>query len=78
MAKRRPSDKTTPAEIVRFLEPGLQPLIEPAVAPVLTRLDLHEEILRDLRAALDIQFKRTAEIQAQLDRLLARLSEEAD
>jgi hypothetical protein len=78
VAKRRASDKTTPADMVRFLEPALHPLIEPVVAPVLRRLDTHEEILLELKAALDIQFKRTAEIQAQLDRLLARLSEEAD
>ncbi len=37
------------------------------------RLDRHEKLLEDVKDALAIQFKRTAEIQAQLDLLLARL-----
>ena len=55
------------------LAPIIKPLIAPAVRPVLTRLDRHEALLHELKAALDVQFKRTADIQAQLDQLLGRL-----
>jgi hypothetical protein len=49
----------------------LKPLVKPIVKPVLERLDKHEEILLGLRDALDVQFKRIAQIQAQLDQLIA-------
>lgn len=52
----------------------IKPLIEPIVEPVLERLDRHEELLTELKEALDIQFKRTAEVQAQLDKITAMLA----
>lgn len=51
----------------------LKPLLKPVVEPVLSRLDRTERLLVDMKAALDIQFQRTASIQAQLDRIAARL-----
>jgi hypothetical protein len=57
-------------EIVRIVKA----LLEPVVEPVLSRLDRHEQLLEELKAALDIQFKRTAQIQAQLDHLIAELA----
>ena len=54
----------------------LRPLLKPVVEPVIERLDRHEKLLADMKAALDVQFKRTAEIQAQLDLLIARLARE--
>ena len=54
----------------------LRPLLKPVVEPVIERLDRHERLLADMKAALDVQFKRTAEIQAQLDLLIARLARE--
>ena len=66
MAAKRP-DRAAPAI-------QLKPLIEPLVEPVLERLDRHEELLTELKEALDIQFKRTAEVQAQLDRIAAILA----
>ena len=50
------------------------PLLKPVVQPVLSRLDRHEQLLEELKTALDLQFKRTAQIQAQLDQLLANFS----
>ncbi len=47
-----------------------------AIPAILDRLDKHEQMLADLKDALDIQFKRIAEIQAQLDLLAARLSKD--
>jgi hypothetical protein len=52
----------------------LKPLLKPVVEPVLTRLDRTEKLLSEMKSALNIQFRRTAEIQAQLDIVLARLS----
>jgi len=52
----------------------IKPLIEPLVEPVLERLDRHEELLTELKQALEIQFKRTADVQAQLDKITAMLS----
>jgi len=52
----------------------IKPLIEPIVEPVLERLDRHEDLLMELKEALDIQFKRTAEMQAQLDKITAMLA----
>jgi SRSO17 transposase len=49
----------------------IKPLIELLVEPVLERLDRHEALLTEMKRALDIQFKRTAEVQAQLDKLTA-------
>jgi hypothetical protein len=51
----------------------LRPLLKPAVEPVIERLDRHEKLLAEVKAALDVQFKRTAEIQARLDILIAVL-----
>jgi hypothetical protein len=44
-----------------------------STAAVLRKLESHERSLADVRSALDIQFKRIAEIQAQLDIILAAL-----
>jgi hypothetical protein len=55
------------------------------VEPVLARLERQERLLKELTATqermlgevaakLDLQFRRTATIQAQLDRLIATLS----
>jgi hypothetical protein len=46
--------------------------MKPLVEPVVARLDRHEQLLLDLKSALDIQFKRIAAIQAQLDHLIAK------
>ena len=51
----------------------IAPAIRPAIEPVLSRLDRHGELLEELKTALDIQFKRTAAIQAQLDHLINKL-----
>jgi hypothetical protein len=55
------------------IEPLIKPLLKPVVEPVIERLDRSEKLLRELKAALDIQFKRIAQIQAQLDILAASL-----
>ena len=52
----------------------IRPVLKPVVQPVLTRLDRVERLLEDMRSALDVQFKRTAAIQAQVDQLVAALS----
>ena len=44
-----------------------------STAALLRKLESHESSLADVRSALDIQFKRIAEIQAQLDVILAAL-----
>ena len=54
-----------------------QALIAPLVEPVLERLDRHEELLTELRRALKIQFKRTADMQAHLDEITAMLAKSA-
>ena len=54
---------TIPAAVIK-------PLIKPIVKPVVERLDQHEDILRALQSAFDIQLTRIAQIQAQLDHLL--------
>ena len=61
----------------RDLAPVIKPLLEPVVEPVLDRLDRQEKLLEEVKAALDVQFKRTAAIQAQLDRVMAMLSKRA-
>ena len=69
-AKRRKSRPTTVlAEIA--------PLLQPVVAPVLSQLDRHAEMLEEIRQALQVQFKRTAQIQAQLDKLIATVAKKA-
>lgn len=68
-AKPRPP-RAAPSEILPFIKP----LLEPVVEPVLERLDRNEKLLLELKAALDIQFRRTAQIQAQLDGLVARFA----
>lgn len=52
---------------------AIKPLLKPVVEPVLVGLDRNETLLLELKAALDTQFKRTAQIQAPLDRLVASL-----
>jgi hypothetical protein len=52
----------------------LKPLLKPIVEPVLARLDRHEALLEELKTALEIQFRRTAEVQAQLDKILSTLA----
>lgn len=68
-AKRNPP----PAVPVTRLKPLLKPLLKPVVEPVLDRLDRQEKLLQELKMALEVQFKRTAAIQAQLDQIVARL-----
>ena len=63
-----------PASSLQKIKPLIKPLVEPLVEPVLERLDRHEELLTELKEALDIQFKRTAEVQAQLDKITAMLA----
>ena len=75
-AKRRPASPS-PEELAPLLKPIIKPLLKPVVEPVLQRLDRHEELLTEMKAALDIQFKRTAEVQAQLDRITSLLSEKS-
>ena len=75
-ARRRARAKTptrTPkgnGDILRVLKPIIPAIVTPVVEPVVMRLDRHEELLRELKKGFDIQFKRIAEIQAQLDALL--------
>lgn len=52
----------------------IRPVLKPVVQPVLTRLDRVERLLEDLKSSLDVQFKRTAAIQAQVDHLVSALS----
>lgn len=68
--QKRPSRAAPP---LRQLAPVIKPLLAPVVEPVLARLDRHEQLLTELKAALEVQFKRTAAIQAQLDQLVAGL-----
>ena len=51
----------------------LKPLLKPVVEPVLERLARTEKLLEEMKTALEVQFKRTAAIQAQLDQIVARL-----
>ena len=69
-----PKRQARPALPIHALAPVLKPLIEPVVEPVLTRLDRVEKHLEEVKTALDVQFKRTAAIQAQLDHLITTLS----
>lgn len=66
---RMPGAKRT-APVVPLAK--LRPLLTPVVEPVIERLERTEKLLIEMKAALDVQFKRTAEIQAQLDVLVAR------
>jgi hypothetical protein len=82
--KRTRANSATPPG----LKPALKPLIQPLVEPVLTQLGRHERLLKELAAdqgrtarlleevttKLDVQFKRTAAIQAQLDQVIVTLS----
>lgn len=68
-AKRRPT-RAASSELLPLITPLLQPVVE----PVLERLDRNEQLLLELKAGLDVQFRRTAQIQAQLDVLIARLA----
>lgn len=72
MPTKRPAK--SPAIPVEVLAPVLKPLIRPVVEPVLTRLDRVEKLLEEMKTAADVQFKRTAAMQAQIDQLLAMLS----
>jgi hypothetical protein len=66
----------TPPARLRDVKPAIRPRLKPVIAPVLDRLDRNERLLMELKHGLDIQFQRTAAIQAQLDLLLARLSKQ--
>lgn len=72
MAKRkiRRPPKSVP---IRALTPVLKPIIQ----PVVVRLDKHEELLLEMKAALDVQFQRIAAMQAQMDHLLASVRSRA-
>lgn len=59
---------------VEALAPVLKPVLEPIVEPVVERLGRLEKAVLEVREGLDIQFKRTAAMQAQLDRLLAEIT----
>jgi hypothetical protein len=65
-SRRAPATRPTNATL-----PKIAPMLKPLVEPVLIRLDRHEQLLEGVRAALDVQFQRTAAIQAQLDLLIA-------
>ena len=67
---RSPADVSSIAPVIG---PLLRPLLTPLVEPVMIRLDRHEKLLEEVKDSLAVQFKRTADIQAQLDILLARL-----
>ena len=54
--------------------PALRPVLKPIIEPVVVRLDKHEDLLHEVKAALDVQFQRIAALQAQMDHLLAKLS----
>ncbi len=69
-SKTRPRGKA-PRAIAAALKPLIPVVVKPVVQPVVARLDRHEELLRELKAALDVQFQRIASIQAQLDSLIA-------
>jgi hypothetical protein len=56
------------------IQQQIKPVLKPIVEPVLERLDRHEQLLDELKASLDIQFKRTAALQVQLDRILAAVA----
>jgi hypothetical protein len=53
---------------------ALAPVIKPLVEPVMTRLDRVEKLLEEMKTAADLQFKRSAAMQAQIDHLVALLS----
>jgi len=72
--KRPPRAPPRPDDIAPIIKPLIKPLLKPVVEPVLSRLDRHEQLLEEVKAALDVQFKRTAAIQAQLDQLLAAIA----
>ena len=78
-----PTKRTRATSLVALRQ--LKPVLKPLVEPVLTRLERQERLLKELTATqdrllgevtakFDLQFKRTATIQAQLDRLIATLS----
>lgn len=52
----------------------LAPVLKPVLKPVVHRLDRLEKTVLEMREALEVQFKRTAAIQGQLDRLLAEIT----
>jgi hypothetical protein len=58
---------------ISSIAPVIEPLIKPLVEPVMIRLDRHEKLLEEVKDALAVQFRRTADMQAQLDILLTRL-----
>ena len=49
----------------------IPPLVKPFVEPVVKRLDRHEQLLLDVKSSLEVQFTRIADMQAQLDLLIA-------
>lgn len=66
--------RTIAAVPVEELVPVLKPALEPVIEPVVERLDKLEKTVLEIKEELDVQFKRTAAIQAQLDRLLAEIT----
>ena len=72
---KRPRTPPPSRDVIRpLIKPLIKPLLKPVVEPVLARLDRHEGLLREMKEALDVQFKRTAAVQAQLDQILAAIA----
>ena len=69
MAAKRPARRSPRPS--RSGPTALKPLLRPVIEPVLTRLDRLEALLEEMKGSMDVQFKRTAAIQAQLDQVLA-------
>jgi hypothetical protein len=68
----RPAARVKPAkDLIQALKPILPAVITPVVAPVMERLDRHEQLLLDVKRVLDVQFERIASMQAQLDLMIA-------
>ena len=73
-AKRRPrtpSRAKPETKLIEAIKPIIPAVLKPVVSPVVERLDRHEQLLLDVKSALDVQFQRIADMQAQLDKLLA-------
>ena len=67
MAKKRTRTAGTRLPIAAIIPP----LVKPIVEPVVKRLDRHEQLLLEMKSALGVQFTRIADMQAQLDLLIA-------
>jgi hypothetical protein len=66
----RPRRKPAPS-LLRAIKPLIPVVVKPVVETVVSRLERHEQLLEDLKAALAVQFQRIAAMQAQLDQLVA-------